>query len=188
MSKNKLKNEDSTELVPMPNVNTGTGELTYPEGFLQQQTIIPTVNIFQLAGRLKALKDKKKGISISSKYLDMVNKGDEVTGIFIGYKYICKKDDSKYRNIEEVPEYERENYFVKENNLYKKIEVVEFAKDNGEVCMIGSIQFISAFKEKRVQTGQAFYAQYAGIKNRAKIFDIYTIDEVEEVEFELQEA
>lgn len=185
MAKKLMEIKDSQELVAMPNVNTSTGELTYPEGFVQTQTIIAPSNIFQLAGRLKALKNKTKGIAISTKYLEMTKEGQEIRGIFLRYKFIHKKDDTKYRNIEEVPENERHSYFEKERVLYKKIECVEFIQDNGEVSMMGGVQFINSFKEQNVPTGTEFYAKYEGTKNKTKIFEIFTFEEIEETTFEL---
>jgi hypothetical protein len=179
----KIAETTETELVAMENFIPETGELTTKEDILTTNEKLEVFNILALAAQLKGLRNLKIGVGISSRYLEMTEKGQEIYGIFIRYKWIAPKA-TLYVKLEDVPEYEREMYFEKDRQLYKKVECVEFIIDTGEAFMLGGVQFLNSFKERGIEAGQKFYAKYEGPKNRTKIFDIRTLDTVEEAEWE----
>lgn len=179
----KIKEQNETELVPMENFIPETGELTTKQDILTTNEMLPAFNILALAAQLKGLRNLKKGVGISSRYLELTEKGQEIYGVFIRYKWIAPKA-TLYVKLEDVPECEREMYFEKDRQLYKKVECVEFITDAGDAFMLGGVQFLNSFKERGIQAGQKFYARYEGLKNRTKIFDIRTLDTVEEAEWE----
>lgn len=179
----QIAEKTETELVPMENFIPETGEITTKQDILTTNEPLPAFNILALAAQLKGLRSLKKGVGISSRYLEMTSKGQEIYGVFIRYKWIAPKA-TLYVKLEDVPESEREMYFEKDRQLYKKVECVEFINDKGEAYMIGGVQFINSFKERGIEASQKFYAEFLGLKGKTKIFDIRTLDETEDAEYE----
>lgn len=173
----------TTEFEVMQNFRPETGELLKIESIITENSVLAICNIFELAAKLPKLKDMSRGIAISSTYLEMTAIGETIRGIFIRYKWIAPKYNGPYRTSEEIPLHERENFICKEKILYRKVECVEFVDERGGVFMCGGIQFLNSFKERFVEFGQEFMATYKGKKDKTKLFEIVTLNDIQETEY-----